>query len=105
MKVPHADLILEYAKDCQIEGNVEPWKGWEEQAPPDTSGSLWACYYRCPSHPQWISGYKYRRKPRTITINGFEVPEPLREAPEEGVMLRYCRARILICILQETRTP
>ena len=27
---------------------------------------------------------KYRIKPRTITVNGFEVPEPMREAPEIG---------------------
>lgn len=27
---------------------------------------------------------EYRRKPRTININGYEVPEPLREAPEVG---------------------
>lgn len=26
----------------------------------------------------------YRVKPRTITVNGVEVPEPLREAPAEG---------------------
>lgn len=26
----------------------------------------------------------YRVKPRTITINSHEVPEPLREAPEQG---------------------
>ena len=29
-------------------------------------------------------GTKYRIKPRTITVNGFEVPEPVREAPEIG---------------------
>lgn len=27
---------------------------------------------------------RFRLKPRTITINGIEVPEPLRVAPEEG---------------------
>ena len=27
-------------------------------------------------------GHKYRIKPSTITVNGFEVPEPMREAPE-----------------------
>lgn len=29
---------------------------------------------------------RYRVKPRTITINGREVPEPLRAIPEIGVM-------------------
>jgi len=27
---------------------------------------------------------RYRIKPKTININGFEVPEPLREAPDHG---------------------
>ena len=30
------------------------------------------------------SHIKYRIKPRTITVNGFEVPEPMREAPTQG---------------------
>jgi hypothetical protein len=29
-------------------------------------------------HPHWISNVDYRRKPRTININGIEVPEPVR---------------------------
>jgi len=29
-------------------------------------------------------GFTMSRKPRTININGIEVPEPLREAPEIG---------------------
>ena len=28
---------------------------------------------------------RYRIKPRTITINGHEVPEPIRELPQDGV--------------------
>lgn len=43
-------------------------------------------------HGVWMSktgghlnaGVKYRIKPRTITVNGFEVPEPMRETPEIG---------------------
>ena len=27
---------------------------------------------------------QYRRKPRTININGFEVPSPLRNPPKDG---------------------
>lgn len=30
---------------------------------------------------------EYRRKPRTITVNGIEVPEPLRVAPEMDTYL------------------
>ena len=35
--------------------------------------------------PKWeTSGVEYRVKPRTITINGIEVPEPCRVKPEMG---------------------
>lgn len=30
--------------------------------------------------------YRYRRKPKTIIINGFEVPAPLSEIPKEGIV-------------------
>jgi hypothetical protein len=30
-----------------------------------------------------------RIKPKTININGYEVPEPLREEPEEGTICYY----------------
>lgn len=33
----------------------------------------------------FIEGMEYRIKQRTIMVNGFEVPEPMREAPKEGV--------------------
>ena len=35
-------------------------------------------------------GLKYRIKPRTITVNGFEVPEPIRAKPSVGD--EYCVA-------------
>lgn len=31
-----------------------------------------------------IKAYKFRRKQKTITINGIEVPEPMRVAPQCG---------------------
>ena len=33
-------------------------------------------------HPPWNEHHKYRRKPRTININGYEVPEPVRKPLE-----------------------
>ncbi len=33
----------------------------------------------------FVEGSEYRIEPKTILVNGFEVPEPMREAPEEGV--------------------
>lgn len=32
----------------------------------------------------FIDGCKYRVKPKTILVNGFEVPEPMREEPNQG---------------------
>ena len=74
----HAELMAQYAEDAR--GTDKPWKLWE---------------YRCHGQDEWKpfrdyldGGFweerEYRRKPRTITINGREVPEPMREAPDIG---------------------
>lgn len=72
----HADNCALYAQDaneCE-----EPWLRWQ---------------YKHPLSVEWMDaisplpfdpGYGYRRKPRTILINGFEVPEPVREPLEPG---------------------
>ncbi len=70
---PHADLIKEYAEDCLK--YKEPWLLWEWYSLED---KLWEV---AAIHPMWFPEMKYRKKPRTININGYEVPEPLRIAP------------------------
>ena len=35
-------------------------------------------------HAAGDNRFKFRRKQKTITINGIEVPEPLRVAPKDG---------------------
>ena len=62
----HAALMAQYAEDA-LETDA-PWERWEQ-------GGAWA-WETCPYHPSWLSGHNYRRKPPTININGFEVPEP-----------------------------
>ena len=69
---PHAALMAEYAKDAAV--NPKPWTLWQYKKGPDHD-------WRDCSTPVWDPGFAYRRKPRTITINGREVPAPLREAP------------------------
>ena len=32
----------------------------------------------------WDLSYQFRIKPKTININGFEIPQPLREEPKDG---------------------
>lgn len=72
---PHAELIMKYAEIAQYD--AEPWKYFEWL---DSIG-------------RWIELTKdmtfncigeYRLKPRTININGFEVPEPLRHELSNG---------------------
>lgn len=52
---PHADLILQYAQDCQE--HEKPWEVWECMY--DNNG-IWKEFDR---HPIWSDFYQYRRKP------------------------------------------
>jgi hypothetical protein len=63
-------LYLEDAKETEV-----PWLRWEYK-----ESDIWDKLYR---HPSWNKNATYRRKLKTININGFEVPEPLRVAPTE----------------------
>jgi len=73
MKHKHADLMLAYAQDAQE--TQAPWKLWQFKNPyvDDWSDAT--------SHPSWDNMTEYRRKPRTIRIGAYDVPEPLRVAP------------------------
>lgn len=72
---PHAALMAEYAKDAAE--TETPWERWE-------------CRHGCgpwqiiAHDPLWCKQYEYRRKPRTIRIGEFDVPEPVREPLEVG---------------------
>ena len=79
-KHPHAELMLQYAQDA-METN-KPWERWEYRDAPEDG------WEPCKGTPVWDPAAKYRRKPRTIHINGIEVPEPCRE-PLEGVTHYY----------------
>lgn len=71
----HAENMKLYAQDAAE--TDKPWERWE---------------FRNHSTDAWLSGYaidwtakEYRRKPRTHKVNGFDVPEPMRDAPAGGV--------------------
>lgn len=72
---PHAELMAQYAEDART--HERPWLLWES-ANKDVGWST------CPCNPSWQVDRQYRRKPRTIIINGHEVPDPLREIPPPG---------------------
>ena len=71
----HAAAMAEYAKDA-LE-TVKPWERWEFSCQKKEYKTLW-------DHPTWHEKNKYRRKPKTILINGHEVPEPCREPLRSG---------------------
>lgn len=73
-KFIHADLIAQYLQDANE--TDEPWLRWQFQV---------AGQWIDPTEPiNFDPNLKYRRKPKTILINGFEVPEPVREPLEPG---------------------
>ena len=67
---PHAASMLLYAQDAAE--TDKPWERWEFT-------SNYAGFNKCLKHPEWNDHFEYRRKPKTITVNGIEVPEPIRE--------------------------
>jgi len=73
--------MAEYAKDALT--NIIPWKQWQFRT---KNSNLWQdCSCEC----VWYMDWSYRRKLKTILINGIEVPEPLRVAPSKGTQIWY----------------
>lgn len=70
----HAAAMMQYAEDAME--SETPWERWEV-----LRGCAW---YGMTDHPIWVAVFEYRRKPRTININGHEVPEPVRETLKRG---------------------
>lgn len=62
----HAELMAQYAEDAKT--HAEPWKLWQIYHPKvgwhGTGGNL-----------TWVSGLKYRRKPKTRLVHGVEIPD------------------------------
>lgn len=52
-KHPHAELMLEYAKDAME--TDKPWERWE------FNNGAWNCLFK---HPSWAEEIEYRRKPK-----------------------------------------
>ena len=70
----HAAAMAEYAKDA-AETDM-PWERWEVSFSGGFTGVT--------GHPNWSVNHEYRRKPKVILINGYEVPEPCREPLRSG---------------------
>lgn len=76
----HAQLAQQYWKEAETDDEV--WKNWDYS----TDGIQWA---RCVDDPTFSSHKQYRRRPRTIRIGKYDVPSPLRHAPEVGSMYYF----------------
>lgn len=76
-KHKHAENMMAYAQDAME--TVTPWERWEYY------GGMKDLWHPVRGHPRWSELTQYRRKPRTININGFDVPEPVREPLKYGV--------------------
>jgi hypothetical protein len=59
----------------------KPWERWEWKKKSDNH---WKCF-EGDAGPGWVNSCEYRRKPKTIKINGIEVPEPVREKLDRSV--------------------
>ena len=66
----YAALMLQYAQDANE--TKTPWLRWEFKDP--IGSNTWST---CETHPRWWTSLDYRRKPQTVTVNGFDVPKPL----------------------------
>lgn len=72
----HAENMKLYAQDAAE--TDKPWERWECRC---ELSNNWCAIGR---ELIWAPEWEYRRKPRTHTVNGFEVPGPMRDAPEVG---------------------
>ena len=79
-KHKHAELMMQYAQDA-LE-TERPWERWEFK----TKMEKWLS---CGSQIIWQPEWEYRRNIKTININGFDVPEPMQEAPRVGTRYYY----------------
>lgn len=68
---PHAHLMALYAQDAAE--TDKPWLRWEYRL---NDFQPWVPLNH---NPHWSPSFGYRRKPKTIKVNGFDVPEPLND--------------------------
>jgi hypothetical protein len=73
----HAELMRLFAEDA-METDT-PWERWQMK----TDKGDWIDY-EMPYSPNWNLSVEYRRKPKKIRIGKYDVPEPLRVAPDYG---------------------
>jgi hypothetical protein len=73
----HAELMAQYAQDAME--SETPWEYWESKF----NNSNW---YTLSTNPSWKTEHIYRRKSKTIVVNGFTINAPLNKEPERNAM-------------------
>lgn len=81
MPCKHAALAAIYAQ--QMAEMDEPWLLWEGK--PEVCEKFVAMGYHFIFEDTW----DFRLKTKTLSINGLDVPEPMREKPEIGTKYWY----------------
>lgn len=80
---PHAHLMALYAQDAAE--TDKPWLRWEYRL------NDFQPWVPLGHNPNWSPSCDYRRKSKTIKVNGFDVPEPLKEITDGAtVWLAFC---------------
>lgn len=74
MTCKHASLMMIYAN--QASEMDDPWRLWELRESDNTA------WFKPHDHIVFRDEWQYRQIPKTILINGFEVPEPMMNKPE-----------------------
>lgn len=75
MNKPHVHYkeMMQYAEDAAI--SETPWDNWEYACTGQADN-----WRPTTGAPSWSHHNIYRRKPKTIKVNGFDVPEPCKVA-------------------------
>lgn len=86
---PHADILRAIAEGRAVQfrytgSSIAPWRD-----PVDANDTLQRVINVSLGTNAGGCEYEFRTKPRTITINGHEVPEPLREMPPPGTIVYW----------------
>ena len=63
MKHKHAELMMQYAQDAME--TPYPWERWEYQTESMQEGDVWN---NCFPNPSFDVRYKYRRKPKMVSV-------------------------------------
>jgi hypothetical protein len=75
---PHIESMKLFIEDVEQFG-TDAHTHWRFRI---RGGSSWR---RCKGMPRWSPALEYSRVPKTILINGRDVPEPARTRPDHGL--------------------